>query len=129
MRSYGFSVLGQDENQTKLATDRDESTTMFVEGDRIIIDLGVERTVSSFHFVPDQGEPNKGLISNYELAVGLSEDGINNVVKSGEFSNIKNNPVLQSVHFTPVQARFISLKATRMIAEGEPMGFAEIAIR
>ena len=129
MRSYGFSVLGQDENQTKLATDRDESTTMFVEGDRIIIDLGAERTVSSFHFVPDQGEPNKGLISNYELAVGLSEDGINNVVKSGEFSNIKNNPVLQSVHFTPVQARFISLKATRMITEGEPMGFAEIAIR
>jgi alpha-L-fucosidase len=51
------------------------------------------------------------------------------VVKQGEFSNIKHNPILQSVYFTPVNARYISLKPTKMVNEGEQMGFAEIAIR
>ena len=129
MKSFPFMLLGQGEVQAKLATDGDVTTTCFVDGDRIIIDLGCERSVSSLHYYPDQGTPNKGLISNYEIAVGMTEDGINKVVKSGEFSNIKNNPVMQSVHFTPDNARFISLKATRMIVDGEPMGFAELGVR
>lgn len=82
-----------------------------------------------FPLPPDQSEPNKGLISNYELAVGNTADQINKVVKAGEFSNIRNNPVLQSVYFTPTITRYISLKATRMVNDGEPMGFAEIAVK
>ena len=44
-------------------------------------------------------------------------------------SNIKNNPILQSVYFTPVNARYVQLKATRMIHDGEPIGLAEIGIQ
>lgn len=111
------------------ASDRNGQTTLFIDGDSLVIDLGKERTVSSFHFLPDQGEPNKGLIANYELSVGTDAGHINRVVKAGEFSNIKNNPVMQSVYFTPVTARYILLKATRMIVPGEAMGFAEIAVQ
>ncbi len=85
--------------------------------------------VSSLHFFPDLGEPNKGLIANYEIRVGVSKDAVNQLVKSGEFSNIQNNPVMQSVFFTPVKARYIELKATRMIRAGEPMGFAELRVK
>ena len=105
------------------ASDKQAQTTCFVEGNRLLIELQEERLVSSLHFLPDQGEPNKGLIANYEIRVGVSKDAVNQLVKSGEFSNIQNNPVMQSVFFTPVKARYIELKATRMIRAGEPMGF------
>lgn len=111
------------------ASDKQAQTTCFVEGDRLLIDLHEERLVSSLHFLPDQGEPNKGLIANYEIRVGVSKDAVNQLVKSGEFSNIQNNPVMQSVFFTPVKARYIELKATRMIHAGEPMGFAELGVK
>ena len=111
------------------ASDKQAQTTCFVEGDRLMIELQEERLVSSLHFLPDQGEPNKGLIANYEIRVGVSKDAVNQLVKSGEFSNIQNNPVMQSVFFTPVKARYIELKATRMIRAGEPMGFAELGVK
>lgn len=111
------------------ASDKQVQTICFVEGDRLLIDLQEERMVSSLHFLPDQGEPNKGLIANYEIRVGTSKDAVNQLIKSGEFSNIQNNPVMQSVFFTPVKARYIELKATRMIREGEPMGFAELGVK
>ena len=111
------------------ASDKQSQTTCFVEGDRLLIDLQEERLVSSLHFLPDQGEPNKGLIANYEIRVGTSKDAVNQLVKAGEFSNIQNNPVMQSVFFTPVKARYIELKATRMIRAGEPMGFAELGVK
>lgn len=111
------------------ASDKQAQTTCFVEGDRLLIDLQEERLVSSLHFLPDQGEPNKGLIANYEIRVGVSKEAVNQLVKSGEFSNIQNNPVMQSVFFTPVKARYIELKATRMIRAGEPMGFAELGVK
>lgn len=111
------------------ASDKQAQTTCFVEGDRLLIELQEERLVSSLHFLPDQGEPDKGLIANYEIRVGVSKDAVNQLVKSGEFSNIQNNPVMQSVFFTPVKARYIELKATRMIRAGEPMGFAELGVK
>lgn len=111
------------------ASDKQAQTTCFVEGDRLLIELQEEPLVSSLHFLPDQGEPNKGLIANYEIRVGVSKDAVNQLVKSGEFSNIQNNPVMQSVFFTPVKARYIELKATRMIRAGEPMGFAELGVK
>lgn len=111
------------------ASDKQSQTTCFVEGDRLLIDLQEERMVSSLHFLPDQGEPNKGLIANYEIRVGTSKEAVNQLVKAGEFSNIQNNPVMQSVFFTPVKARYIELKATRMIHAGEPMGFAELGVK
>lgn len=115
--------------ETAKASDKQAQTTCFVEGDRLLIDLQEERLVSSLHFLPDQGEPNKGLIANYEIRVGTSKDAVNQLVKSSEFSNIQNNPVMQSVFFTPVKARYIELKATRMIRAGEPMGFAELRVK
>ena len=129
IESLPFTLTGVAEDDAKLAVDRNNQTTCFVNGNQLIIDLGEEKMISSFHFLPDQSEPNKGLISNYELAVGNTADQINKVVKAGEFSNIRNNPVLQSVYFTPTITRYISLKATRMVNDGEPMGFAEIAVK
>lgn len=129
LKSYPFTLVGVSEEETKKCMDKDKSTTAFVEGDALVIDLGEERTITSFHYLPDQSEYNKGLISSYELSVGTEANAVNQIVAKGEFSNIKNNPILQSVYFTPVKARYLSLKPTKMVTEGETMGFAEIGIQ
>lgn len=129
LRGYDFTLLGVEEEEMRKACDKNDSTVCFVQGDRLVIDLGSERLVSSFHYLPDQGAPGKGLIASYEIAVGSDLAQIDKVVKRDEFSNIRNNPILQSVYFSPVNARYVSLKPLRMVNEGEQMGIAEMVIR
>ncbi|HEY9542056.1 alpha-L-fucosidase [Prevotella sp.] len=94
----------------------------------ITIDLGKDQPVKAFYYLPKQGEGATGLVSNYEIEVGNTLDGMTSVA-SGEFSNIRNNPVMQSVYFTPIAARYIRLKATRMVNVGEAVNFEKIAIQ
>ena len=129
LRGYDFTLLDVEEEEMRKACDKNDSTVCFVQGDRLVIDLGSERLVSSFHYLPDQGAPGKGLIASYEIAVGSSLEKIDKVVKRDEFSNIRNNPIMQSVYFSPVNARYVSLKPVRMVNEGEQMGIAEMVIR
>ena len=129
LKSYLFTLSEVDAEEAQKCMDKNDRTTCFVNGNTILIDLGEERTITSFHYLPDQSEYNKGVIAAYEISVGMDSNAINQVVAKDEFSNIKNNPILQSVYFTPVKARYVQLKATRMIQNGEPMGLAEIGIK
>ncbi len=129
IESLPFTLTRIPEDEALMAMDRDETTVCLIEGDKLLIDLGERKMISSFHYLPNQSDDQKGLISNYELSVGDDPENISNMVKKGEFSNIKNNPVMQSVYFTPVITRYVQLKATRMIKENEPMTFAEVAVK
>ena len=46
---------------------------------------------------------------------------------SGEFSNIVNNPIWQTINFTPVKAKILRFEADRL-AEGERMSFEDIEV-
>ncbi len=129
MKSFPFTLSNVAKEECAKATDKIETTTCFVTGNQLILDLGKKCTISSFHFLPDQSEYNQGLISNYELSIGDDVKVLNKVIKQGEFSNIKNNPILQSIYFTPVTTRYLQLKATRMINGEGRMGFAEIFVQ
>lgn len=129
LKSYPFTLPGMAAAEATKAMDKDGNSTCFAEGKTILIDLGEEQTITSFYYLPDQSEYNKGLIAAYELSVGTDANTVNKVVAQGEFSNIKNNPILQSVYFTPIKARYLQLKAVKMVDEGEPMGFAEIGVQ
>ncbi len=124
-----FTVNGVSAEEGGKVTDKQENTTLFVEGDKLLVDLGSEQTISSFHYLPDLSEYGKGRIAAYELRVGTDANAVNQLVKAGEFSNIQNNPIMQSLYFTPVKARYVELKAVRMIKEGEPLGVAELRIK
>ena len=89
MKSFPFTLVGVDEAESKKCADKDEATTCFVDGNAVVVDLGEEQTVTSFQYLPDQSEYNKGLVSGYEISVGTDANAINNVVAKGEFSNIK----------------------------------------
>ena len=122
-------IQGISDNEILKATDGNDSTSCFIKSNTVIIDFGEERVISSFHYLPDQSEYNKGLIALYELMTSNDGQNIDKTIAKGEFSNIKHNPILQSVYFTPVNTRYLFLKAVKMINEGEPIGFSEIGIQ
>lgn len=130
LQTYPFALPQLPQEEAAKSADKEPATTCFAPGDALLIDLGEERTVSSFHYLPDQSEYNQGLIAAYELFVGTDEKSVSQRVAGGEFSNIQNNPILQSVRFAPVKARYLLLKAVRMVdKESTSMGFAEIGIQ
>ena len=129
LKSYPFTLSGVEIEEAGKCMDKNDRTTCFINDNTLLIDLGEERIISSFHYLPDQSEYNKGVIAAYEISVGMHSNTVNQVVAKDEFSNIKNNPILQSVYFTPIKARYVQLKATRMIQDGEPMGLAEISVQ
>ena len=128
LKSFPFTILGVDMEEAKKCSDKDDQTTALISGKEILIDLGENRTIHSFYYLPDQSEYSKGLISSYELSAGITEEAMQ-VVAQGEFSNIRNNPILQNMYFSPVEARYFKLKATRMGDESDSLGIAEIGCR
>ena len=129
LNSFPFKIQGISDNEILKATDGNDSTSCFIKSNTVKIDFGEERVISSFHYLPDQSEYNKGLIALYELMTSNDGQNIDKTIAKGEFSNIKHNPILQSVYFTPVNTRYLFLKAVKMINEGEPIGFSEIGIQ
>lgn len=78
--------------------------------------------------MPDQSRGNYGIALNY--IVSVSNDGINwEPTAKGEFSNIRNNPIRQTIRFEkPFQARFLKL-GTTSISDGHPsLGIAELEL-
>ncbi len=92
---------------------------------QMMIDWDQEQTLTTFRYLPPQGTKD-GLITHYTL--WASSDRTNwTKLASGEFSNIVNNPIWQTVSFPPMKARVIKFEADRL-AEGEHMGYGDIDI-
>ncbi len=94
----------------------------------VTFDLGKVENIRSFFYIPGPDMKGHGLVSNYEISAGDNLDNMK-VVATGEFSNIRNNPVMQSVYFTPAKARYVMLRATRMVTEGDKLDYQKIAIQ
>lgn len=85
---------------------------------QLMIDLGGTQTVTAFRYLPPQ-DGRTGMVTHYSLYT--SEDWSNwKKVASGEFSNIVNNPIWQTVQFAPTKARVMRLDA-EVLAEGDKM--------
>ena len=92
---------------------------------QMLIDFDSEQTITSFRYLPPQNTRN-GLITHYTL--WASSDWSNwQKLASGEFSNIVNNPIWQTIKFAPVKAKILRLEADRM-AEGERMGYEDVEV-
>ena len=93
-----------------------------------VIDLGEILNLKGFTYLPDQGRWNPGIIFNFEFYV--SSDGRNwgQPVTKGEFSNIKNSPVLQEKVFDTIKGRFIKFCALSPAEENGRIGIAEFGI-
>ncbi len=87
----------------------------------LVIDLGNEQNLCGFKYFPDQGRWGPGIITHYQFYV--SKDNIKwKLADQGEFSNIKNSPLLQIKNFPPVKARYIKLTALKNAEENNNIG-------
>jgi alpha-L-fucosidase len=83
--------------------------------------------LSGFRYLPDQGSWNPGIITHFQFYI--SNDNVEwKLIDEGEFSNIKNNPLWQAKRFSPVQARYIKLRALRNTDNNNEIGYAEVDI-
>lgn len=128
IESLPFTLVGIDKKEAEKASDKQEKTTCMIEGDKVLIDLGSEQTVSSFYYLPDQNRVEKGMATSYELRVGAEPGKMQRMIKAGEFSNIQNNPIVQSVFFTPIKTRYIEFRAPRVLGSEDVLGIAEIGV-
>lgn len=103
-------------------------TASYDSDTEIVLDLGKQQSVKTLYYQPEQGANRQGLVSNYEVYVGNDKANMQ-LVASGEFSNIRNNPIMQEVHFIPTDGQYVKLKATRMVTAGEKIKYEKIAIQ
>lgn len=129
IKSLPFAILGTDKAEWEKATDRNPQTVWFCKDNEVLIDLGSEQEISALQYLPDQSEGRRGLIHTYTIAACDAKGGNERVLKSGEFSNLQNNPILQTVTFNATKTRYVKLRAERMVVAGEAMGFAELGVK
>ena len=92
---------------------------------QMIIDYDKEQTITAFRYLPPQNS-KEGTITHYSLYAS-SDWREWKKLASGEFSNVVNNPIWQTINFDPVNARILRFEADRLY-EGEHMGFGDIEV-
>ena len=91
---------------------------------QMFIDWDTEQTISTFRYLPPQGD---GIITHYTL--WASTDWSNwTKLASGEFSNIVNNPIWQTIKFAPTKIRMLRFEAD-CLHSGTRMGYGDIEIK
>ena len=92
---------------------------------QMMIDWDKEQTITSFRYLPPHNTKD-GTITHYTL---WASSDWNNWTKlaSGEFSNIVNNPIWQTIKFPATKARILKFDAERLAA-GERMAFGDIEV-
>jgi len=127
-----WRIIGINDEKANVVLDGDPATAWHQPKEvklpaDLVIDLGKEEQLKGFRYLPDQGIWNTGIISAYEFYV--SGDSINWVLASkGEFANIKNNPLWQTIRFTPTKARYVKLRALKNTSKNDEAGYAEIDV-
>ena len=92
---------------------------------QMMIDWDKEQTITSFRYLPPQ-ESRDGTITHYTLW-GSTDWSHWTKLASGEFSNIVNNPIWQTIKLKPTKIRMLKFDAD-LLASGERMGYGDIEV-
>ena len=119
-----YTILFPKENNTQKILDGNGYTSLYLPKGKqeLIIQLKNAENISGFLYTPSQSRSAGGYISGYQLYVD------NKLIVKGEFSNIKNNPIEQEIHFTPVKGQQIRFVATHIVDNQPQAGIGEFSI-
>ncbi|MES2649103.1 MAG: alpha-L-fucosidase [Bacteroidota bacterium] len=94
----------------------------------ISIDMGKPQTIKAFLYLPRQDKKTAGIADSY--IIYTSDNGITwQQVTSGEFANIRANPIMQEIPLTgDVTARYFKLSVPHVLT-GNGMTVAELGVR
>ena len=127
-----WKIIGTNDEKAGDLLDGNPNTEWYQSGNKkmpvdLIIDLGKTEIISGFKYLPDQHWWASGIITTYSFFT--SQDGEEwKQADTGEFSNIRNNPVWQMKTFAPVKAQYIKLQALSNTQGNERAGYAEVDI-
>ena len=97
----------------------------FISPKQMIVDFDTEQTITSFRYLPPQ-DSKDGTITHYSLWASSDWSDWKKLA-SGEFSNIVNNPIWQTIKFAPIKAKILRFEADRLF-DGERMGYGDIEV-
>jgi alpha-L-fucosidase len=130
-----WKVISASFGDARAAIDGDPATfwnTHPVDGERNLpqefaVDLGDEKTLKGFTYLPRQDGCLHGTVDRYALQTSL--DGKRwKMMSEGEFGNLRANPVEQTITFAvPVRARYFKFIATHCLEKDHAI-VAEIGI-
>ncbi len=93
---------------------------------QMFIDWEAEQTISTFRYLPPQ-DTKDGVITHYTLW-GSTDWNNWEKLATGEFSNIINNPIWQTIKFPAAKVRVLRFEADRL-SSGTRMGYGDIEIK
>ena len=93
---------------------------------QMFIDWDAEQTISTFRYLPPQ-DTKDGIITHYTLW-GSTDWNNWEKLATGEFSNIINNPIWQTIKFPAAKVRVLRFEADRL-SSGTRMGYGDIEIK
>ena len=131
--SLPWSVVGYEEdNSMKFIFDTFEqsvwrNTESINKNQEVIIDLGKIQILRGFTYTPPQTGSPDGTIAEYSFSVRENGEDWTEIA-TGEFSNIRNNPVQQTITFAKVAARYVRFKNLREINDKPVTAIAEFGV-
>ncbi|PXV66760.1 alpha-L-fucosidase [Dysgonomonas alginatilytica] len=90
--------------------------------DELVVVLTEPQTINGFVYVPNQGRDSQGHIDSYQFYID------DKMVASGEFSNIKHNPIEQRIQFDPIRGQTVRLKILRVVDDVKRIGIGEFSV-
>ncbi|MBS9766605.1 MAG: alpha-L-fucosidase [Flavobacteriaceae bacterium] len=122
-----WKIVNNKDDKCKLIFDGNPTTVWHQNSADLVVDLGKMQTLKGFTYLPDQGRWASGIIFNYAFYV--SQNGKQwKKVDNGEFSNIKNSPILQIKTFKSTKARYVKLQAVSVVDNAKNVGYAEFGV-
>ena len=99
---------------------------IFFGADKMMfVTLNDEATVTGFRYLPPQ-DSKEGLITHYRISATTDWQKWE-TLGEGEFSNIVNNPIWQTVRCKPTRAKVIRVEGLRL-AQGERMSYSDVEV-
>lgn len=92
----------------------------------MFIGLGKEMTVKEFRFLPAQ-DTKEGMPLNYSLSISADDGKTWTMLAEGEFSNIVNNPIWQTVKCIPTKGSLLKLDCNR-ITSGNRIFYSDLEV-
>ena len=99
---------------------------IFFGADKVMfINIDKEATVTGFRYLPPQ-DSRDGIVTHYRVSATTDWNHWE-TLGEGEFSNIVNNPIWQTIRCKPTRATVIRVEGLRL-AQGERMGYSDVEI-
>ncbi len=122
--SSHYKVNNINDSKTTVIFDGNGHSTYYLPKGihELVVELDSPQMIRGFVYTPTQLRDGQGHIENYEFYVDAKK------VVSGEFSNIKHNPIEQRVFFDEIEGKIVTLKVIRIVDNVKYVSIGDFSI-